>query len=373
MAIFLQMLGAVFLGLILVLIAAYLWLRWKIRRFTREWAGKLEAFAQNMSPAAMGLMYVPPMTLQLTPAEESDAAHPQELELATLEVQNLGFQRGKLFVMGEIGGICRAMFHPERKVDAVVYDHPLLGVWIDFAAHFADGSSLSFSNCTQKSGLDQPPDIENRYFPGEQIAALWERFRRSLPEKPLADIAADGFPQRFEDGHRREMEWRISRGGVTEEEVRRCVEMGGGEFSDEHCDMVQRAWRMRIAQHIDDRLREAFLAASSMSLTEYENARDRLVFVHDHTSAEQLLMYMEHDEFDDDEGDDPDEDFDEDDDDFFDRQTKLEQRCQTSSPRQVFRELLAARELRGSYKFLREMTEPYAADVYLSSRALETI
>lgn len=360
MATFLQMVGAVFLGLILVLIVAYLWLRWKIRSFTSEWSSRIEAFAKNFNPAGIGLMYVPPMTIGLSPADESQATHPQELELATLEVQNLGFRRGKLYEMGEIGGVCQALFHPERKVDAVVCDHPLLNVWVEFGAHFADGTSLSFSNCNQTSGLDHPPGVDNRFFPGEQIAALWERFRHELPDKPLADVTADGFQQRFEDSYRREMEWRISRGGVTEEEIRRCVEMGGGEFSDEHCDMVQRAWRMRIAQHIDDQLREAFLAASSMSLTEYESTRDRLVFVHEHTSSEQLALYLK----------DADEDSGEEDDgdDSFDRQTRLQQRCQTSSPRSVFRELMDAGELRGSYKFLTEMTTPYAADVYVASR-----
>jgi hypothetical protein len=107
MATFRQMLGAVFLGLILVLIVAYLWLRWKIRSFTKDRAGKLEAFAQSLNPAAMGLMYVPPMTVELSPADESQATHPQKLERATLEVQTLGFQRGKLFELGEIGGVCR--------------------------------------------------------------------------------------------------------------------------------------------------------------------------------------------------------------------------------------------------------------------------
>jgi hypothetical protein len=259
--------------------------------------------------------------------------------------------------MGEIGGVCRALFHPEKKIDAVAYDHPLLNVWTEFAARFADGTSMSFSNSQQASGLDHVPGRDNRHFPGEQIAVLWERFRHELPAKPIADIAADTFQQRFEDEYRREMEWRISRGGVTEDEIRRCVELGGGEFSEEHCDMVQKAWRMRIALHIDEQLRNAFLEASSMSLAEYESTRDRLVFVHEHTSPEQLMIYMKCEDRED-----------KDDGDAFDPQTKLQQRCQTASPRKVFREMMDAHELRGSYKFVKEMTQPYAADVYVASR-----
>jgi hypothetical protein len=358
MALFLQMVGAVFVGLIIVLFVVYLWLRWKLRSLTGDWASKLEEFTRMMNPAAAALAYVPPMTLDLSPADDDDIVHPQELELATLEVQNLGFQRGQLFSMGEIGGVCRALFHPSQKLDAVVCDHPLLNVWVEFSAQYADGTAFDVSNAQQQSQLDRPPGRDLRGYPGEQIAVLWERFRNERPSKPLADLSAEGFQQRFEVAYRQEMAWRIDRGGITEEEVRRCVETGGGEFSEEHCQMVQRAWRMRIAQHIDERLREAFLGDASMSLAEYESTRDRLLFVHDRTAPEQLLMYCRE----------QDDDADNKSDDSFDHEERMRQRCQTASPRVVFRELLDADELRGHFRRIREMTEPYGADVYVGSR-----
>jgi|GEM_PF-6226257 len=365
MALFFQMVGAVFVALILVVIVGLLWLRWKLRSFTSQFVDNLGKMAKNlhMTGGGMGMLYVPPMTLEMTPAEDDAITHTQEFELATLEVQNQGFKRGELYELEEIGAVCRSLFHSDRRIDVVVYDHPLLNVWVEYCAFFADGTSLSFSNCQQTSGLDQPPQRDARFFPGEQIAALWERFRLEIADRPIAaHITADTFASRFVKFYNEEMQWRIDRGGVTEEEVRRCVEMGGGEFSEDHCEMVQQTWRMRIAQHIDEQLRTAFTEGSNMSLSEYEKKRDRLVFIHEQTSPEQLMLYVNMaDEENDDEDDDADEG-----DEYGERQTKLQQRCLAASPRVVFRELRDAGELNGRYEFLKEMTTPYTADVYVS-------
>lgn len=362
MALFFQMVGAVFVALLLLVIVGILWLRWKLRSFTSQFVDNLGKMAKNLQmTGGMGMLYVPPMTLDLSPAEDDAITHTQEFELATLEVQNQGFKRGELYELGELGAVCRSLFHSDRRIDVVVYDHPLLNVWVEYCAFFADGTSLSFSNCQQTSGLDQPPDRDTRFFPGEQIAALWERFRLEIADRPIAThVTADTFASRFVKSYNEEMQWRIDRGGVTEDEVRRCVEMGGGEFSEDHCEMVQQTWRMRIAQHIDEQLRTAFTEGSSMSLSEYEKKRDRLVFIHEQTATDQMLLYVKiQDEDEEDDADDADA--------YEEMKTKLQQRCQAASPRAVFKDLRDAGELNGHYEFLKEMTTPYTADVYVSS------
>jgi hypothetical protein len=363
-ATFLQMVGAVFVGLFIVVVVVVLWLRWKFRKWTSQFTDQIEKFAKQFNPAGMMMASVPPLRIKLAPAEADQVPHTEEFERLTLEIQTLGFQRGALFSMAEIGGVCRGLFHPQRQVDAVIYDHPLLNVWVDFVARYADDTTLTVSNCRQVSVLDRPPGQAARNFPGEQISVLWERFQTEVGSRPLTAISADGFSERFENAYRREMDWRISRGGLTEEEIRRQAATGGdGEVDDDLVEVVQRAWQMRIAQHFDEELRTAFLQGESMSLAEYESTRDRLVFVHDHTCADQLQMYLKS-SFDDEEGEDDEEGAD----DEFDPTTKLRQRCLASSPRKVFRELLEANELAGSYRPVREMTTPIAADVYVASR-----
>lgn len=362
---FLQMVAAVFVAFIVLVVVGYFWIRWKLRGLTEKWTDGMEKMLKHMQSAGAGLLYVPPMTIELTPAGDDDITNKQDFEFATMEVQNLGFHRGGLFRLGEIGAICRALFHPDRKLDAVVCEHPLIGVWVEFCAQFPDGTSMTYLNSKQTSGLDHPPGRDNRNFPDEQVANVWERFRRALIDRSLPNVTADSFQQRYEEAYDREMEWRMERGGVTEDEVRRCVEMAGGEFSEDHCRMVQQTWRMRIAQFKDEQLREAFAEGSKMSIAEYERKRDRLVFIHDQTAASQLLMHLKYSD-DDDEQEDIEND-DPEDADFGDpRLTKMEQRCLTSSPREVFRQMRDAGELQGEYEFVQEMTKPYPADVYAS-------
>ena len=367
MGIFLQMVGAVFLGLILVFIAAYLYLRWKLRSWTGDLAKKMEEFTNRFNPAMMGMVNVPPMRISLSPANPSEAMHAEDLERVTLELQALGFQRGDLFNMGDIGGVCRNLWHPQQNLEAAVYDHPLLGVWVEFVAWFADGTELTYANNQQPSLLDPVPGHENRHFPGEQIAVLWERFRNDLPSKSRLAVDPKSFQQRFEKAYRDEMDWRISRGGVTEAEILRIAPTGSGDADDRLIQTVQSAWQMRIAQHFDDQLRKAYLQGESMSLSEYESTRKKLIFIHDRTAPEQLLMYSLHDDSADTAGDlDDSDEFD--DGENFSARMRMRQRCQTTSPRAIFRELLDSHQLRGDYRHVQEMTDPVPADVYVSSR-----
>jgi hypothetical protein len=367
MGLFLQMVGAVFIGLMLVVIATYVWIRWKLKGWTDNISAKLEKFGKVFNPAGIALANVPPMRIKLNPATLDEAAHAVDLQRMSTELEGLGFRRGELYSLEGAGMLCQALFHPNERVDGLVYDHSFAGVWIDFDLRFADGTSLCYSNSPQGSTLDHPPGHDIRHFPGEQVAVLWERFQHDLPSKLRANSDAAGFVQRFEEGYREEMDWRISRGGVTIEEIRRTVAQGGDDdASEELISMIQTAWHMRIAQHLDEQLREAFLQGGAMSLAEYESTRDRLVFVHDRTSPDQLQIYLKP-EFaqvvmesggDDDDGPA----------DMFHRDTKLHQRCRASSPRVVFRELLESRQLRGRYRFVKEMASPVAADVYVVSR-----
>jgi hypothetical protein len=362
------MVGAVFLALILVVLAAYIWLRWKLRSWTEKLSSKMEDFVRNFNPGVMGLVSVPPMRIKLSPATVAEAAHPDDLERITLELQALGFQRGELFNMGDIGGVCRAMFHPQHNLEAVVSDHLLLSVWVEFVAWFADGTELTYSNAQQPSKLDPVPGHESRSFPGEQVAVLWERFKNDLPAKPRAAVDPKTFAERFEQAYRDEMDWRISRGGVTEDEIRRCGGTDDEGVNERLIQTVQSAWQMRIAQHFDEELRNAFLQGESMSLADYESQRNRLVFIHDHTAPEQLLMYTQaglDDESDDEDDSDDGSGFD--DGAHFTQRIKMRQRCQAASPRAVFRELLAARELRGDFRHIKALTDPCPADVYVAS------
>lgn len=369
MGLFLQMFGAVFLGLILVVLAVYIWLRWKLRSYVGDFTRKMEEFTKNFNPGMMALVTVPPMRIKLTRTDPAEAMHADELERITLELQALGFQRGELFNMGEIGGVCRELFHPQQNVEAVVTDHPLLGVYVEFVAWFTDGTELTYSNGQHPSMLDPVPGHESRRLPGEQIAVLWERFKNDVPSKPRAAVDPQTFAERFERAYRDEMDWRISRGGLTEDEIRRAGGVDSEDTNDRLIQTVQSAWQMRIAQHFDEELRSAFLQDESMSLAEYESTRDRLIFVHDRTSPEQLLMYsrLEFDDETDDAVDDSDPSL-FDDDEHFDQRTKMRQRCQATSPRAVFRELMDAKQLRGDYRHIKEMTQPVPADVYVSSR-----
>jgi len=52
------------------------------------------------------------------------------------------------------------------------------------------------------------------------------------PSEPHVNWSASNFVNRFEQAYGDEMDWRASRGGVTQEEVRRAADATGRQFSD---------------------------------------------------------------------------------------------------------------------------------------------
>ena len=60
------------------------------------------------------------------------------------------------------------------------------------------------------------------------------------PEGPYDVWNRDNFAQKFETAYAEEMDWRLKRGGVTSDEVRRTAQASGKNYSE---DQIQQATR----------------------------------------------------------------------------------------------------------------------------------
>jgi hypothetical protein len=79
-----------------------------------------------------------------------------------------------------------------------------------------------------------------------------------------------------------EQDWRIARGGVTAEEVRRAAVAGAQPPPDESAvELVQASWRSAISAFVGDALVSAYAAAHPMA----SEQRERLRAVHQHSVA----------------------------------------------------------------------------------------
>lgn len=170
--------------------------------------------------AKCGLMLKPPSRIQLVPVD--DSAEGRFAESHRRELESLGFDWIGTYRVSEMPGVTLVAFAQSFKaLCAVVYRHPLAGVFADVCSVTEDGRSFTVTNAPAGGNLDQPPGHEKVFEPKAELGWLYDRALSDRPAGPYRRLDASNFTRVFEEAYDREMKWRRGRGGVTEAEVRR--------------------------------------------------------------------------------------------------------------------------------------------------------
>jgi hypothetical protein len=284
MGMVLQVLGLVFLVVVLVAVGFLIFLALKVRamfRTLKDTIEKLPAMAA-MSPSRIHLV---PMA---APAWENADA----VKTASEPLPELGFQLAGTYQVEEIPAFnLQGWVKPEQAVASVVYEHPQAGVWLDFFTHFEDGTRITFAN-SNLGGVDHAPGHTVERHPTLGTKEMFEKFLAARPDRPARTITADTFVPVFEKAYADEMDWRNSRGGPTEDEIRSVAALSGKAYSDEEVSNVREVMRRRALEDLQEALRERFLEQSALSAVEWEDVRERLVIVHDKLTPEILGEYV---------------------------------------------------------------------------------
>jgi hypothetical protein len=276
MQLFLQILGVLFLVLIVGIVALWLLVRYKLRS-ALESLGKMGAGQ-------------PPARIHLEEADDFEWKDPAAVRRMEAALREAGFQPAGAYQAEEVPGLylC-ALAHPEQAVYAAVYEHPEAGAWLDLVSYYQDGTSVTYTTTTQGAGLDQRPGHGVTRDPGADPIALLRRLLAERPTRPLAPASPEQFQAVFEKAYADGMDWRNSRGGPTEEEVRAILAESGTEASDEEIEQTREALAQQALYSLDEALLERFKEQTTMSVSRWEEIEDRLVFVHDRLTPEMVL------------------------------------------------------------------------------------
>ncbi|MBV8381290.1 MAG: hypothetical protein JOZ63_01705, partial [Planctomycetaceae bacterium] len=127
MAIVLQILGAIFLLLIVLLVVAVLFVRSKLRNLARTLEGLTKTLAASGTPARIHL------TEMAIPDWEDEEA----VEAIAKDLPGLGFEKVGTYQVQEISGLAlQAWMNTESATTAIVYEHPMAEVWLDFVTRY---------------------------------------------------------------------------------------------------------------------------------------------------------------------------------------------------------------------------------------------
>ncbi len=374
MELFLQIVGGVFVAMILFVVVVFLLIRWKLRSWIKSLGDMI----------AEGLVGgVPPFRVKLTKRSELDDPEEQwvqdeyvsQFEQYTEALESLGFTRLDDYMIEEVAMPVRMLVDSDQTTIGVVYCHPVVGVWSDVVRRYTNGTSWTFSS-TKYHGMDIPPYATHKFFPDDSVEQMVNQFREQAPATDLVTFTKEELPSYFEKAYAKEMDWRIERGGVTEEEVRRIAEMNGDECTDETVRQIQLQWRTAIHHFLSERALKRYRKQADLNSFEWDHLQSYGVVVHERMQAEQLLQVIDEDYY-------PDishvceDDSDWDEDDAEEREQRqawnrrideLNDALHRGTPQQVFRDMIQLQNGSTSppskWEFKTSVTEPVAADIW---------
>lgn len=202
----------------------------------------------------------PPLRVHLVPDPSNGGFMKKALEQHGPELEVRGFEPIGAFRVSEIPGLVMTAYaQPFQNVCAVVYHHPLVGGFVDLFSENEREQGLTVSNAPAGEELDQPPGHEKVIDKTMTIPDMYDYLLNHRPSGPHKRIDAGNFVGEFQAAYAKEMDWRIKRGGVTEEEVRRSADVIGvtsGKAIQRTAQKLQQQYAQRkrtLPCQLDDR------------------------------------------------------------------------------------------------------------------------
>jgi hypothetical protein len=212
-------------------------------------------------------------------------------QLRELDFVELGF-----FSIDEMPLVPLAAFVNESaNVLAVLYEHPLMGQWLDFASKFEDGTTLTVSSATMGHQLDHRPGHEKFYLAKAAPDALFAKVTEVCANRPQLAAAntAAGFIETMQRAYNDDMQWRNSRGGATMDELKRIAEESGFDTSAQTLEGAQLVHQKDAYDAFLHSLVETLKDKGTIPTAGCKEFEDSLLMVHDNmtpTLLEHVLI-----------------------------------------------------------------------------------
>lgn len=354
MELFLQILGGICLGFVALLV---------LLAIVGIVGGSLVRWWLLRTFADLRYVDIPPR-LHLVRREEVSWKVAEEVERLTPPLRQLQFQHVGDFITELDYLRLRAFAQPRTGVYAIVFEHDKAGVWLELICETVSGGGMSYSTAREGEAVDPRPGWKKANDPEATPEALYERLLRDRPAEPLRPASIEAFVSDFERNYAASMDWRNSRGGATEEEIRRILSAKGEAFDDAAVAEIRRDNVRRAIEGLKVALLERLEAQTSMNVREWEEKRDRVHFVFDLMTTkmvQQLFVQATDDEAgesgDDDENGPP--------------VRPLPSELAGLSARELFVRLNEQQAPERRHERLGELSEPVAADVYVAPMSEE--
>ncbi len=164
-----------------------------------------------------------PSSISLVPTT-ADWKDPAKAATAEEELKRYRFTPVGRFSIPEFGVLVQGFVNEAEQMAAMIYEHPVTGVWTDVTVEYANGEGLTVSNSPHGEEIDHRPGqtkiIDADLDAGALVRVMYD-FVQSHPRK-VAN--RQDFPTIVSEAYARDYAWRKSRGGTTVREVAKVLE-----------------------------------------------------------------------------------------------------------------------------------------------------
>jgi hypothetical protein len=276
----LKLLGFVFLILIIVGVAALFFIKSRISKFKDDLSKLMESS-------------IGPMEIHLLEAGTGDFKDRKKIREVSEELFGLGFNSAGNFAIKEMPGVLIAAFsHIDRRYYGVIYEHPSVGIFYDLVAKYEDETSLTASNSPMGGQMDSMPGHGKIYDKSGTISQLFNGMNAKIEDKPLKKVNPGTFQKDFEDAFAREMAWRASRGGATEDEIRRVADGMDEEFDEETIAMTKNIIYASASDKLTQVCKSAFINRGVITEGRWKAREHLLIVIHENMSHDEVIEIL---------------------------------------------------------------------------------
>ncbi len=277
MTLLLKIIGIVALVIVVLVILGVLWL-WRT----------FKAMIKSQADAH------PPCRVTLEP-EDNPLWRSERtiLDLAS-EFRAAGFEQIGVFTIPEMSNLqFLAFVHITEKFYGCLYDHQKLEPTFEIIADFADDSGLAGTSTTLGAELEQRPGCVTIRKDGASVVEIFEAVRQHPKAAERLPLTREGFVENFKKGYAISMNWRLKKGGVSKEEIKRQAARDGQKITDEQVDEVYVEMREGYVCQLKQGCLAQYLDEQKMVASEWERVQDRTFAIPETLDVKEVIEAIE--------------------------------------------------------------------------------
>jgi len=236
----------------------------------------------------------PPCRINPEPEPSPQWRTPGKMLQYANEFKALGFDEIGAFAMPEMGGLqILAFAHPGERLYGIIYDHKKLAPTFDIVCDFEDHTGLSATNSKAGRTLDKRPGHPILWLGDDRVGAVLEAVKQHPQPVARVPVSAEKFLSHFKRSYAESMNWRMKKGGVSREEIRRQAESKGKTLDEESLNEIYKNLRNAHIEELKRGCLAQYLDELQIPAAEWERVQARAVVIPETLETAEVIQALE--------------------------------------------------------------------------------